>query len=197
MPNSDHIPDPAPYASSGDFHRIFDEQIDGLYLLSFLLTGDREKAEQCFVSALQDAAQGNPVFKPWARAWARRAIILNATRVIRPRPIEGKTSSSFKRPKTLAEGRAELAAVLNLAPFERFVFVMVVLEHYSDHQCSMVLGCARRCVLETRIRALQQFGSAMEFQVGRRVDVVPEKLGLQDQRSAPELQLAPRSATQA
>jgi hypothetical protein len=26
MPNSEHIPDPAPYTSSGYFHRIFDEQ---------------------------------------------------------------------------------------------------------------------------------------------------------------------------
>jgi hypothetical protein len=103
---------------------------------------------------------------------------LNATRVIRPRPIEGNTSSSFNRPKTPAEGRAELVAVLNLAPFERFVFAMAVLEHYSDHECSMVLGCAWRSVLAARIRALQQPASAMEFQVERRVDVVPEKLGI-------------------
>jgi hypothetical protein len=58
MPNSEHTPAPAPYPSSGDFHRIFDEQIDGLYLLSFLLTGDREKAEPCFVSELRDSAPG-------------------------------------------------------------------------------------------------------------------------------------------
>jgi hypothetical protein len=68
-------------------------------------------------------------------------------------------------------GQAELAAVLNLAPFERFVFVMVVLKHYSDHECSIVLGCARRYVLAARIRALEQLGSAMEFQLERRVNV--------------------------
>jgi hypothetical protein len=59
MPNSEHTPAPAPYPSSGDFHRIFDEQIDGLCLLSFLLTGDRERAEQGFVSELRDSAQGS------------------------------------------------------------------------------------------------------------------------------------------
>jgi hypothetical protein len=67
MPNSEHIPDPAPQASSSDFHRIFDQQIDGLYLLSSRLTGDARR--QSFVPGLQDSAQGNPVFKQWARRW--------------------------------------------------------------------------------------------------------------------------------
>jgi hypothetical protein len=43
MPNSEHIPDPAPQASSSDFHRIFDQQIDGLYLLSSRLPGDARR----------------------------------------------------------------------------------------------------------------------------------------------------------
>ena len=52
MPEAKHITSPTPYASSGDFHRIFHEEKDGLYRLSFLLTADHEKSRQCFVSGL-------------------------------------------------------------------------------------------------------------------------------------------------
>ena len=45
MPETKRIKRPTPYASGADFCRIFDKEIDGLYLLSFLLTSDRKKAE--------------------------------------------------------------------------------------------------------------------------------------------------------
>jgi hypothetical protein len=157
MPEAKHITSPAPYASSGDFHRIFDEEKDSLYRLSFLLTADHEKAEQCFVSGLEDSVKGNLVFKEWARSWARRSIIQNAVRVMNPRPTEEYTTSIFNgNGRALAEEQADTAAVLGLAPFERFVYVMLVLEHYSEYECSVLLGCARRDVIAARIRALQQ-----------------------------------------
>jgi hypothetical protein len=168
MPETKHIKSPMPYASSADFRRIFDEDMNGLYLLSFLLTADHEKAEQCFVSGLEDAVSGNPVFKEWARSWARRVIIQNAVKVINPRPVKGSAHSSpvsvNSNGKTLpAEKQLEITAVLGLEPFERFVYVMTVLERYSDQDCSLLLGCARRHVLDARSRALQQIGSVVEW----------------------------------
>jgi hypothetical protein len=171
MPDAKHIMRPTPYASCADFRQIFDEDMKSLYLLSFLLTADHEKAERCFVSGLDDAVEGNPVFIQWARSWARRAIIQNAVRVINPRPIEGSrhSNSAFgagngetnSNGKTLvAEQQAEIAAVLEVEPFERFVYVMTVLERYSDQDCSLLLSCSRRDVAAARTRALQQIGSA-------------------------------------
>lgn len=65
-----------PYASSDDFRKVFDEHMNSLYLLAFLLTADEGKAEQCFclrvggrsgrqpsfqgVGALMGTAGGNP-----------------------------------------------------------------------------------------------------------------------------------------
>jgi DNA-directed RNA polymerase specialized sigma24 family protein len=165
MPEAKQITRPTPYASSADFCRVFDENMNSLYLLAFLLTADREKAEQCFVSGLEDAVEGNPVFKEWARSWARRAIILNAVRVINPRPTEenrGSNSASVNiNVKTPPVEQVEIAAVLGLEPFERFVYVMTVLERYSDQDCSLLLGCARRDVVAARTRALQQIADAM------------------------------------
>jgi len=157
----------AEYAVAGDFCQIFDQDMSSLYLLALLLTGDHEKAEQCFVQGLENAVSRNRVFKEWARSWARRVIVQNALRIISPRPNAGNGSwgrvSIDRRSKTPSE-RVEIAAVLGLATLDRFVFVMSVLEGYSDHDCAILLGCARRDVLAARTRALQQIGSAAEFQ---------------------------------
>jgi len=158
MPEPKHMASPTPYASSDDFYRVFYQRTDELYQLSLLLTGDHEKAEQCFVSGLENSAKGNRVFKEWACSWARRAVIQCAVRVINPRPMEEGDSSSFNSGgKTPVVEETEIAAVLELRPFERFVYVMSVLERYSDQDCSVLLGCARRDVVAARIRAFQQF----------------------------------------
>ena len=61
-----HVPVRGPkadrYASREDFRKIFDEDSNGLYQLSFLRTGGPEKAERCFVSGFQDCATGPPRF---------------------------------------------------------------------------------------------------------------------------------------
>jgi DNA-directed RNA polymerase specialized sigma24 family protein len=180
MPETKHSTRPTPYASSADFGQVFDEDMKGLYLLSFLLTADREKAEHCFVSGLEDAVNGNPVFKEWARSWARRVIIQNAVRAINPRPVEesGRLSSASvsSNEKTLpAAQQVEIAAVLGLEPFERFVYVMTVLERYSDQDCSLLLGCARQDVVAARSRALQQIGSVIELHLQQPLTAKPEK----------------------
>jgi DNA-directed RNA polymerase specialized sigma24 family protein len=189
MPETKHVKSPTPYASSGDFQRIFHEDMNGLYLLAFLLTADHEKAEQCFVSGLEDAANGNRVFKEWARSWARRVIIKNAVKVINPRPVEGSAHSSpisvNSNGKTLlAEQQVEITAVLGLESFERFVCVMTVLEGYSDQDCSLLLGCARRDVLAARSRALQQTGSVIESHLLRPLAANQEKPVSDDRRSS-------------
>jgi DNA-directed RNA polymerase specialized sigma24 family protein len=182
MPEAKQITRPTPYASSDDFRRVFDQDMNSLYLLSYLLTADRQKAEQCFVSGLEDAVEGNPVFKEWARSWARRVIIINAVRAINPRPMEENSRSSSapvsSNGKTQPVEQVEIAAVLALEPFERFVYVMTVLEGCSDQDCSLLLGCARREVLAARSRALQQTGSVIESRLQRTLTANHEKLVL-------------------
>ena len=159
----------AAYASSDDFRRIFDENMNSLYLLAFLLTADHGRAEQCFVSGLEDAVGGNPVFREWAHSWARRVIIQNAVRLFKPRPADGsgrlKSASVDGDCKTIpAEQHVEVSALLGLEPFERAVYVMTVLEHHSDHECSLLLGRARRDILPARTRALEELGRQVGMQ---------------------------------
>ena len=180
-----HITRAAAYASSDDFRRIFYENMDSLYLLAFLLTADHGRAEQCFVSGLEDAVGGNPVFREWAHSWARRMIIQNAVRLIKPRPANGsgrlKSASVDNDYKTIpVERQVEIAALLGLDPFERVVYVVTVLEQHSDHECSLLLGRARRGILPARTRALEQIGRQVGMQDRRLSNVSAQDTGLHD-----------------
>ena len=55
-----HLADERPilYATASDFCRAFSEELHGLYLLSFLLTADNDKAEECFVNAIGECGDG-------------------------------------------------------------------------------------------------------------------------------------------
>ena len=162
MPRTDSSSTAKPqiYATSTDFARVFREDMDSLHLLSFLLTADHEKAEECFVSGLDDCAEGNNVFREWARSWARRAIIQNAVRMLAPRqedptwapaPVDSVDYGLGQTP----EANAAITNILKLRDFERFVFVLSFLERYSDQDCSLMLGCSRQDVREAKAQGLQ------------------------------------------
>ena len=157
------------YATAADFQRIFTEEMSALYLLSFLLTGAREQAEECFVSGIGECARENRVFNEWARSWARRTIIRSAIRLVAPvqHPEEAMRHPAAERTmdKLPLVSQTEVSAILELKPVERFVFVMSALERYSDHDCSVLLGCTRRNVIEARARALQHLGMFMNLAV--------------------------------
>ena len=157
------------YATAADFCRIFGEDMNSLFLLALLLTGDHEKAEQCFVEALENATNRRTVFKEWARPWARRSIVQAAQCMIAPRPRstnEVLTSPLVASGKQAPREPIEIASVLSLEPFDRFVFVMSVLEQYSHHECAILLGTARSEVLKARGRALEQLGREVESRLG-------------------------------
>jgi hypothetical protein len=145
------------YASCKDFQQIFTEDMVGLHRLAFLLTADQAKAEQCFVGGLDESIHGNPVFKQWARAWSKRAIIQNAIKMIAPVPprpgMVQATSADLSQNETLDTTAAKVATWV---PFERFVFVMAVLEGYSLRECSTLLACPVQDVVAAKSAALQK-----------------------------------------
>jgi len=146
------------YATGRYFRKIFDEDMQGLYQLSFLLTGDHQKGEKCFVAGMEACAKENRVFREWARTWAKRVIVQNAVRELQPRPSH---SGSFAQLPTFSDQkgpieRFDVDAVLGLADFERFVFVLCVLERYGEHECALLLNCSPSEVREARTQAIQE-----------------------------------------
>ena len=152
------------HATREDFPQMSDEDLNGLYQLSFLLTGGHQKAEKCFVTGIEDCAKQNQVFREWAGVWAKRVIAENAIRELNPQRGHSSLSSvstisSHNQQISGPVGHFDVDAVLGLADFERFVFVLCVLEHYREHECALLLSCSARAAREARTRAVAELAS--------------------------------------
>ncbi len=149
------------YTSCKDFQRIFTEDMVGLHRLAFLLTADRAKAEQCFVAGLEDSIHGNPVFRQWARAWSKRAIIQSAIKAVGPMPVRhGAIPETAEAHWQNGDDVESIAAVVaSWEPFERFVFVMAVLEGYGLRECAALLACPVQDVIAAKSLALQHLAA--------------------------------------
>jgi hypothetical protein len=106
------------------------------------------------------------VFREWARSWAQRTMIQNAVRMFGPRANRSAATTVAGGPINCRFGQtqeadAAIASILGLEDFERFVSVMSVLEKYSDQDCSVLPGCSRQEVRETRMRALEHVAESV------------------------------------
>jgi hypothetical protein len=167
--NQDRRNEPTSFATREDFIKVFHEDMNGLYQLSFLLTGDHEKADKCFVAGIEDCIKENRVFREWARSWAKRVIVANAIREMKPRrslPISPPSATVFSHGERSSGsgGHFDLETILNLGDFERFVFVMSVLENYSHHESALLLGCSVLEIRQARLHALEEMDSAERAQ---------------------------------
>jgi hypothetical protein len=123
-----------------------------LYLLALLLTGNHENAKKCVVTGIDAGQLGGDAFREWAHAWARRVIVRNAVRFINPR-----VGTAAGRPTSQTPGRViehgdrslRLARVLELADFDRFVFVLTIFEGYRLRDSSILLECPAQAILES------------------------------------------------
>jgi len=92
---------------------------------------DQQKAENSCVASIEACADKNQVFREWARAWTIRVVVENAIRELTPRPTR---SNSFSLPSlrtrqsTNPTGYFDADSLMELPDFDRFVFVLRVLE---------------------------------------------------------------------
>ena len=139
---------------------ILSEEINSLYLFSFLLTADTDIAEHCHLCGLGECVEGISAFMDWARSWARRCILKHAIRLVMPAPEHRDNLPLISPNIAAAFGKNNLfAAIVALSAFERFVFIMSVLEKHSDEDCSTLLGCSRRDVVIARELALKRLAN--------------------------------------
>jgi hypothetical protein len=150
------------YAEHADFCRIFEKDMSRLYLLSLLLTGNHSLAEKCFVRGFDDSLSSNSVFADWAESWSVRKIVQNAIEIIHPRSTDNPNSNltpGGDHERAMTEP-AEVAQILALPAFERFAFVLSVLERYSNQECAPLLDCTASELVEARIHAMQRLGKS-------------------------------------
>jgi DNA-directed RNA polymerase specialized sigma24 family protein len=155
------------YATSQDFCRIFKDEMDSLYLLALLLTADQEQAERCFAAALDDCKQGRRVFREWASSWSKRAVIKRAIEMVAPASGHLRDKLQAFDRELKSEMNGPMAAIIQLPPLQRFVFVMSALERYSVQDCASLLNCTRQELLIEQSRALQTLAD------GNRIVIAP------------------------
>lgn len=96
------VDETTPYPTVTDFLTIFDEEMNSLYLLFLLLTGDHDKAEQCLVSAVEDCVEGIGVFMDWARSWTRGSVLKHALKIVKPAPEQSDFVSFIRLKRSAA-----------------------------------------------------------------------------------------------
>lgn len=145
------------YAKHADFCDVFRNHTKHLYLLAFLLTTNHEESEQCFLSAVEEAFQEPAVFKEWVRSWIKRRLIENAIKIVSPALAgNGQRCELWSAGQREAQRECEIDSVTKLAALERFVFVMSILERYSNWDCALLMGCSMNRVAQARIKALRR-----------------------------------------
>src|ERR1039458_4345738 len=114
-------------------------------------------------------------------------------------PISTETSQAYATRIEFCRVFAENMDSMHLLSFlltadqakahERFVFVMSVLERYSDQDCSVLLSCSRQDVGETRMRALLHVAESDRLRT-----VAPSGCGSSapEEAQTPEVQLEPQ-----
>jgi hypothetical protein len=149
------------YAAPQDFCAIFDEDMNSLYALSLLLTGSHERAEQGFLAALDECLSGTVVFREWAHSWSRRAIVKQAIRLVAPANADGASPAALDG--IANEMDASARPLLRLSQFDRFVFVICVLEGYRVRECAALLNCQPREIEQARVCALRWIAGGREL----------------------------------
>jgi DNA-directed RNA polymerase specialized sigma24 family protein len=147
----------ADYAKHADFCDLFRNDTKPLYLLAFLLTANHKESEQCFVSTVEEGFKEQAVFKEWARSWVKRRLIENAIKIVSPASARnGRKRDLWSAGQRETQRECEINTVTKLDPLERFLFVMSILERYSNWECSLLLGCSMNQVAQSRMKALSQ-----------------------------------------
>jgi len=149
------------YATCADFCHVFQTCEKQLYLLAFLLTADDDEAEACLLATIEASCKEKHVFRGWEKSWSKHCVIRKAIGAIASRPLSRDQQPEICRPESreLELGNL-LGAVLRLEPWERIVFVATVLDHYSIHECALLLGRAPESVDRLKLQAI---GHLSEF----------------------------------
>ncbi len=151
------------YATDDDFRQLFATKITEFLRLALQLTADAEKAERCLILAMRDSFDKSNISVNFAQVWARRMVIRNAIRLVLgiDNDIACDTEAEFHlqpRAYRIEEPR-ESIAVLDMAEFDRMVFVICVLERLSIMDCALLLRRSPKDVNDAMVRATNHVAS--------------------------------------
>jgi len=161
------------YASKEEFASAFECDRVSLQRLALLLTANKDAARRCLILAFRECIASSSVSKEWVLSWTRRMVIRNAISLVMGpvgQPFVNTNDDADKgliafSPDDSLGAMATSESILDLPDFDRFVFVVCVLERYSIHDCALLLGKSPGEVNEVRHRvgkSSQRFSDELE-----------------------------------
>jgi len=154
----------ADYANHADFCDLLRADAKRLYVLAFLLTANHAESEQCFVATVEQAFKEQAVFKEWVRPWVGRRLIENAIQIVSPVSAQnGQKRDLWSAGQPGTQRECEIDTVTKLDAFERFVFVMSILERLSNWDCALLLASSMNKVAKARMWALRRLPDLVEL----------------------------------
>jgi hypothetical protein len=149
------------YAKHADFCDVIQNDTKSLYLLAFLLTANHKQSEQCF-PLVEKLSKNKPSSRNEFRSWIRRRLT-EALRIVRGSAREGEKRDLWEDAQHDIPRECEIDAVTRLAAFERFVFVMSILERYSHWDSTLLLRGSMKRVTHARMEALRHLTDLAEL----------------------------------
>jgi DNA-directed RNA polymerase specialized sigma24 family protein len=79
----------------------------------------------------------------WAKQDGRRAVLRHAVQIIKPTPKQAYGWAFHRNARSVVSAAYQpFAAITSLSAFERFVFVISVIEGLSQEECAALLKCS-------------------------------------------------------
>jgi hypothetical protein len=129
------------HISAAKYSATIMDQMNCLYLLSYLVTADRQVAEHCLTRALAEYVEGQIGFLAWAENEGRLAVLRQAIRSVRPVLKQVRWLNCSEMMPSVATAHQPFAVITSLSPFERFAFVMCTIENLPEDDSAGLLNC--------------------------------------------------------
>ena len=159
------------YAGKDEFVSAFESKKTTLYRLALSLTTKPKEAERCLILALRECISSSSVSKDWAYKWSRRVVIRTAIRLVMDSnalssaeaSAEAGTALTALSTEDLPDPTVTFQAILALPDFDRFVFVICILERYSVHECALLLDKSPKDVNDAKKRTANELAWLDQF----------------------------------
>ena len=156
----------ADYANWSDFCQALETNLKPFYLLTFLLTSNHKDAEQCFGAIIEESFAENRVFKAWVASWIKRCLIRKAIQIVFSRTGDEEHRNLWCKELGEPQLRSMVDAITALEAGDRFVYVMSILEGYSNKECSLLLDSTMDNIVRRRARASRRLSASEPFGAG-------------------------------
>jgi hypothetical protein len=149
------------YATPDDVQKLFVAAMNDLFCLAFLLTAHVERAEDCLIRAIRECTRSTRILRENLLAWVRNSLIRSAIAIVTEfegdAPCDTGSNSIPLIPESsqVYAGSTDCSAgIFGLSSFDRLVYVLCIVEHYTSRHCALLLRRSCEEVREARTRAL-------------------------------------------